>query len=86
MPRPKSNRLVGVKMPDVLEADIVRQVAMWNTAVRVRRPHAPVKTKSDWIKESCEWRLTLIKGLGIGYYALRAFFEERQSKSGCTKV
>lgn len=86
MPRPKSNRLVGVKMPDVLEDDIDRQVAMWNAAVRMRHPNTPRKTKSDWIKESCEIRLANIKGLRIGYYALREICEVRQQESGLTKV
>lgn len=82
MPRPKSNRSVGVKMPDVLFSDIERQCALWTRAVRHREPHAKAKAAADWIKDACEWRMTLIKGLSIGYYALREIPDPTQEESG----
>jgi len=82
MPQPKSSRFVGVKMPDVLYEDIERQCAMWTCAMRRREPHAKQKRVAQWIKEACEARLTMSKGLRIGYYALREIAEPAQEESG----
>ncbi len=82
MPRPKSSRFVGVKMPDVMHDDIRESCAMITRAVRLREPLAKEKTVADWVKEACEFRLTLMKGLRIGYYALRQIPDLEQGESG----
>jgi hypothetical protein len=69
-------------MPDVLYQDIARQCDLWTMAVRHREPHAPKKAAAEWIKDACEFRMTLLKGLRIGYYALREIAESAQAENG----
>ena len=86
MPRPKCTRFVGVKMPDVLYGDIEVQCARITGAMRRRVPGAKQMLPAQWIKDACEFRLTLTKGLLIGYYALREVPDAVQPENGLPEV
>lgn len=76
--RPKSIRSVTVKMPEELYLDLEEQAGLM---ARVAREG---KSVSEVIKDCCEFRMTLLRGLRVGYYVLRRVPLEGQSKSGET--
>lgn len=75
-PRPKSVAYVPVKMPDELKSDIEAEC----------RLYAKPKSVSDWLKEAAEFRLTLTRGLRVGYYTMRQLLPEAQAGTGNTKL
>lgn len=84
MLRPKSDRFVGVKMPEALYLDISAQAARETRAVRLRDLTASEKTVSDVIKDCCEFRMTFVLGLHLGYYRLREVRFGCEEESGFT--
>lgn len=75
MSRPKCLAYVPVKMPAELLEDLKAEADR-------RRPSASV---SDVIRDCCEFRLTLIHGLQLGYYDLRMVRASLQAGSGHTR-
>lgn len=74
--RPKCNVAHPVKWPEELLDDLEAYGRMYN----------PPKSLGDVIKDCCEFRLTLIKGLHLGYYHLRTVPERIPAQPGTTSA
>lgn len=59
MPRPKTDVTIGLRIPSELQADIDAEAA--------RRG----MSRSDWLKESIEFRLSFMWGVRADWYQLR---------------
>ena len=84
MPRPKCTQFVGIKIPYELDCALEREADRRTAAARLVLSTAPAVTKSDVIKDCCEFRLSLIKALRIGFYTLQTVPEDGQSEMGLT--
>ncbi len=72
--RPKCTVYLGVKWPEELLNDLADE----------GQRHTPPKSIGDVIKDCCEFRMTLIRGLRLGYYHLRTVPEAVEEKPGDT--
>jgi hypothetical protein len=82
--RPKSTAEKNLKWPPELLDDLEAEAARRTAALRLRAPDAPAVTTSEVIKDCCEFRMTLIRGLHLGYYHLRTLRPLYDEKSGVT--
>lgn len=84
MPRPKCTEFVGVKLPYELDCAPQQEADRRTVTARRMDPASRPVTKSDVIKDCCEFRMSLTKALRIGFYTLQAIPEEGQQELGLT--
>lgn len=82
--RSKCLAYMGIKVPPELKADVEQEAAMITAAQRMKDPQAPEKTASDFIRDCIEFKLTINRGLRLGYYSIRTLFGESGEVSGET--
>ena len=86
MPRPKCTEFVGVKLPYELDCALQSEADRRTVTARRMDPASRPVTKSDVIKDCCEFRLSLTKALRLGFYTLHALPDEGPGELGLTMV
>lgn len=82
--RSKCTEFVGVKFPFELDCMMQSLADMRTAADRRLDPQAPEVTKSEVIRECCEFRASLILSIQLGFYKLYALTHGEQSQPGLT--